>query len=84
MSEHRTQRGIANGQVEIVEQPYRQHMEHPLVEVTVWESIEDGRTILFEETDPARQQVEPAGRFLGTLPRAIVVALEDAGYDVCE
>lgn len=83
MDRHRTQQGTAGGQVEIVEQPYRQHMEYPLVEVTVWESIGEGQTLLFEETDPARRQVEPAGPVIGTLPRAVVTALENAGYDVC-
>jgi len=82
MSTYSTQHGFSDAQVEIEERPYHGRTEHPLVEVTVWGSIEDSRTLLFEETDPARRGLEPAGQVLGRLPRAVVTALENRGYTV--
>ncbi|GEM_PF-1611244 len=79
---HHVQHDTSGAQIEIVERPYRQQMEHPAVEVTVWESIDDSCTILFEEVNPAYRRLEPAGPILGTLPRAAVTALEDLGYEV--
>lgn len=81
MSRHQTQQ-TARVQVEIDEQPYRQHMEHPRVAVRLWTSIENECTLVFEEVDPAHQRLEPAGPVLGTLPRPAIRALEDAGYEV--
>lgn len=79
---HRVQYEQIGVQLEIVEQPYRQQLEHPTVEVTVWESIDSSYTLLFEEVDIGRSRLKLAGPLLGTVPRVAVNALEDLGYTV--
>jgi len=69
-------------QVEIVEQPYRQTMEHPIVEVTVWESIDEVHTLRFEEVDVARGRLALAGPLLGSVPRAVTDALCELDYEI--
>lgn len=82
MSHHRTQDSVSGTQVEIHERPYRNHHERAVVEVTAWRSLDESRTFVFEEVDPARRQLEFVGTLLGDQPRVVVSALEDLGYEV--
>lgn len=84
MRRRETQQGQSGGQIEIREREYRQHMQHPLVEVTYWQSVAESYTFVFEEVDPACRRLEMAGLLLGHVPDGLVTGLRDAGYEIPE
>lgn len=71
-------------QVEVNERPFESVHERPVVEVTIWSSIDESTTLVFEEVDPARKRLELSGQLLGTVPPEVVSVLRDLGYVLSE
>lgn len=84
MTRRHVRQAATGAQVEVRERPYEQHMGRPQIEVTLWRSIDDCRTLVFEETDPARKRVEPAKTVLGSVPAEMVSALDALGYEMAD
>lgn len=82
MQHRHTYQSRPGATVEIYERTYRQHLERPLIETRLWESLDESRTLLFEETDPARRIVEPVETVLGRIPPEVVAALESMDYEL--
>lgn len=83
MTDYHTQ-DVRNVQVEIRESGYQQHMEYPMVEVQVWESLSESYSLVFEEVDPVRETLAPAGSLIGRIPKPVTTALEQRGYEIAD